>query len=317
MSSIEKSVKGKNTYLSFVKKVMFMGKQLLIKKHIGKKITTITKEGYLLDNINEISDEEFELRKKYLNSIKGSLSHREGLVEEVEMKAIRINNLQEAKSNPRTVTTDFSIKFIYNSNNIEGSKLPEEEVRKIVKTGKTDCQNRNEAKEAFNSIEAFDYLKDFNFNITSIKRLYNVLTKGLVMSNGEAYPRGFKKVEIIIGNSKTTSPNNVEKELKQLIEWYKNNRKKLHPLILAFNFHLRYEQIHPFRDGNGRTGRMIMNKILMQNGYPPIIVFKENKEAYFNSIATATEGRKKKYYQFVLKQANKSYDYLLELLKDY
>ena len=137
------------------------------------------------------------------------------------------------------------------------------------------------------------------------------------MTNGEPYPRGFKIVEVVIGNSPTTLPAEVEKEVKELLNWYRINRKKIHPLLLAFDFHLKYEQIHPFRDGNGRTGRMIMNKILMQNGYPPIIVFKENKEAYSNSIAKATEGGKKKYYQFMLKQADKSYDYLLKLLKDF
>jgi len=55
----------------------------------------------------------------------------------------------------------------------------------------------------------------------------------------------------------------------------------------------------------------------MQNGYPPIIVYKENKEAYFNAIEKTREGRKKKYYQFMLKQADKSYDYFLKLLHNY
>ena len=74
---------------------------------------------------------------------------------------------------------------------------------------------------------------------------------------------------------------------------YRKNRKKIHPFILAFDFHLNYEIIHPFRDGNGRTGRLILNKILMQNGYPPIIIFKDNKSAYFNAIKFARKGNKK------------------------
>jgi Fic family protein len=57
-------------------------------------------------------------------------------------------------------------------------------------------------------------------------------------------------------------------------------------LQAAFDFHLKYEQIHPFENGNGRTGRFIMNKILLQNTFFPMIVFTENKQAYFNAIAS-------------------------------
>ena len=313
MASIEENKKGTNTYLSFTKKLTFMNKQFLYKKHIGKKIKEISKEEYILDNLKEIVESEFEFRKKYLDQIKNKLSHNENLPEKIEKKAIEIINLQEGKKYPEAINSDFSIKFIYNSNNIEGSKLPEEEVKKIVKLGKTDYKNKNEAREAFNSIDAFDYLDDFNFNIPSVKRLYNILTKNLIMENGNPYPKSFKKIKVIVNNSQTTPPEKVEKELYELLDWYRKNRGKIHPIILALDFHLRYEQIHPFRDCNGRTGRMIMNKILMQNRYPPIIVYKENKSAYFNSIAKANEGNKKKYYQFMLEQADKSYDYIREL----
>ena len=64
---------------------------------------------------------------------------------------------------------DFAIKFIYNSNNIEGSKIPEEAVKKIINEGKLNYKNKNEAREALNSIRACNYLKDFNFNIDSLK----------------------------------------------------------------------------------------------------------------------------------------------------
>jgi Fic family protein len=87
----------------------------------------------------------------------------------------------------------------------------------------------------------------------------------------------------------------------------------MHPLELAFEFHLRYESIHPFVDANGRTGRMIMNKILMQNYYLPIIIYKQNKKAYFNSIEKAREGKKQKYYQFLISQTNKTYKNMLKL----
>ena len=64
----------------------------------------------------------------------------------------------------------------------------------------------------------------------------------------------------------------------------KQQKNLIFILQLAFDFHLRYEQIHPFENGNGRTGRLLMNKILIQNGMLPMIVDRKNKEAYFNAI---------------------------------
>ncbi len=317
MSSIDKVKIGKNTYFKFVKKATFMGKKFVYKEHLGKRTATISKEKHLLENLDKITEEELKFKLNFLKSINKELSHDEKLPKKIEEKAIRINNLKEIKKYPKSVEIDFAIKFIFNSNNIEGSKIPEEVVKKIIETGKLNYKNKNEAREALNSIDAFEYLKDFNFNLASIKRLYYILTHKLLMENGNPYPRGFKQINLIVGNSSTTDLNKVKKELKELIKWYKKNKGKIHPLILAYDFHLQYESIHPFRDGNGRTGRLILNKILVQNGYPPIIVYKENKQSYFNAIEKAREGRKKKYYQFMLEQTNKAYDYLLELLTKY
>ena len=317
MSSIDKVKIGKHVYLKFVKKLTFMGKQFVYKEHIGKGTSAITKEKYLLENLDKITKEELDFKLGFLKPVNKDLSHNDDLPEKIEEKSIKINNLNEIKKYPKSVETDFAIKFIFNSNNIEGSKIPQSVVKKIIETGNLGYKNKNEAREALNSIDAFEYLKDFNFNIASIKRLYYILTNKLLMDNKNPYPKGFKKVDLVVGNSTTTDPKNVEKELEKLVMWYRKNRDRIHPLILAYDFHLRYEEIHPFRDGNGRTGRLILNKILMQNGYPPMIVHEENKRAYFNAIEKARDGRKKKYYQFMLEQTNKSYDYILKLLDKY
>lgn len=306
--------KGKHEYFSFVKKSSFMGKTFLYKDYIGKNIN-LSKEMYMQDNLGKIEKEELFFKLSFLKEIIFILSHDSSLPEMVERKSIHINNIREIKQNTSSFDIDFAIKFIYNSNNIEGSKIPEEVVKDIIKGGKLNYENKNEAREALNSIRAFKYLGNFNFNLDSLKRLYNILTKDLIMENGEKYPRGFRKIDLVVGNSKVLSHKNIEKEIKRLFLDYRKKRRKVHPFILAFDFHLNYENIHPFRDGNGRTGRLIMNKILIQNGYPPVIVYKDNKLAYFKAIESAINGNKKKYYQFMLEQMNKSYDFILELLK--
>lgn len=312
MSSLEIKKSKETEYVSFVKYLTFMRKSLVIKKHIGKNTGKLSKEEYMFKHLQELTDEELALRKPFLENIQKIVSYNENLPEQVERKSILIDNLLEAKNNKVRVDIVFAKKFIYNSNNIEGSKIPESEVEKIIETNRSNYANLNEIKEVNNSIAAHDYLySKFRFNITSIKRLYHILTKGLVRETGDPYPRGFKKVNNVVGEHETTSWEKVEEELSKLLEWYKKNRKTTHPIILAFNFHRRYEKIHPFLDGNGRTGRMLMNKILVSGKYNPIIVFKEKKEAYYNALASEKD---KKYYQFMLEQANKSYDFTLDAI---
>jgi len=318
MSYIEKKIIGGKSYFSFVKKISFMGKVLVIKKHIGADFLVINKEKYILDHLEELSNEEFGFRSVFLEQVKDKISHNENLPSDMELKSIKIDALVEGKRCEQAVDTEFAKEFIFNSNNIEGSKIPPERVREIIDTGDTKYNNRNEVKEVKNSILAFDYLKkSFKFNLLSIKKLYHVLTKGLFMEGNIPYPRGFKTEEVVVGNSQTTSPDKVEKELTDLVNWYRVNKNKLHPLILAFEFHRRYEFIHPFRDGNGRTGRLIMNKILMSAGYFPIIVYKSNKASYFNALEKTRDGKLKNYYQFMLEQADRSYDYVLSVLYKY
>jgi len=318
MSYLEKNNLRAKDHIYFVKKVSFMKKVLVIKKHIGIESPIIRKEKYLLDNIEEISNEEFNFRKKFLDAIEEKISYSKNLPERIEMNTIVLSNLIEGKNSQNIIDSEFAKEFIFNSNNIEGSKMPADKVREIIDTGSTKYSDRNEVKEVQNSILAFGYLnKYFKFNIISIKRLYHILTKDLLREGKLRYPKGFKKEPNIVGNSETTAPEKVEEELKKLLDWYRNSKNKVHPLVLAFEFHRRYEFIHPFLDANGRTGRLIMNKILMANNYQPIIVYKDNKLSYFNAIEKSKEGKLKNYYQFMLEQTDKSYEYLLKAINKY
>jgi len=210
------------------------------------------------------------------------------------------------------IDSDFPKKFIFNSNNIEGSKISEDEVNKIIENKKYKYKIKNEIKEVENSIDSWLFIKDkFIFNESNIKKVYHKLTKNLLQETGIKYPRWFKKVVNVVNNNITTIPKNVSLEINDLIQFYKNNKKNIFPLKLAFDFHLKYEQIHPFENGNWRTWRLIMNKILLQNTFSPIIVFSENKQAYFNSIASCNSWNKKKYYKFMLDQYKKTLDNII------
>jgi len=78
-------------------------------------------------------------------------------------------------------------------------------------------------------------------------------------------------------------------DMKLLLKWYNENKDLLHPLVLAAIFHHKFEKIHPFMDGNGRTGRMIMNHILMRSEHPPLILHKRSREEYLDALRNADD----------------------------
>ncbi len=302
-------------YLYFVKKGSILGKQYALKKYAGLNTGFISKEIFLSNNFKSLAKEELELRRP-LWAKATNIAYNETLVQDVEEKAIELNNLIELKNASTIHESEFAKEFVYNSNNIEGSRMPKEKLIELFEKGKTNHSNKNEVIEVENSIKAFEYLKKkFSFNTTHIKRLYHILTKGMILETGDPYPRGFRKGPLVVGNEPTSVPENIEKEIKALLEWNKNTAKTTYTLQRAFEFHLQYETTHPFRDGNGRTGRLIMNKILMQNNYPPIIIYKDNKQAYFNAIKAARESDKKKYYQFMLEQTEKTYKQMINTIQ--
>ena len=301
-------------YAAFVKKFSIMGQGFRLHEHIGKNISSLDKRDYMRNNLETLTRKEFEMRKPLLEKL--YIAHSKKVLFDTEMVSIKIGNLMEIKENMDAVLNEFAKEFIFNSNRIEGSRIPASEVKKIFETGSSIHGVANEVKEVYNSIEAMNYIqKGFKFNLASVKRLYYILTAGLVMQNGERYPKGFKKVPNVVGNMETVPPEQVEQRLADLLDHYKSNKYKIHPLELAFYFHLKFEHIHPFFDGNGRTGRMIMNKILMAHGYFPVIIYSSNSTGYFNAIARGLGGNEKSYQQFMLEQTRKTYQQFSDVIQ--
>jgi Fic family protein len=194
----------------------------------------------------------------------------------------------------------FAINFIFESNAIEGSRLSLSEVKKIV--SKQYIKNntpKNEVREVLNAIEAFSYITSHKFVLTqkNIKRLHAIVTNALNI------PTGYKKQHIIVNNKETTEPKHVRAELSALITWYKKTKNSEHPFIRAVIFHNRFEHIHPFTDGNGRTGRLILNAMLLHSGYGFILFKNRNKVAYMSALNKGDEGR----YRNILTLSKRTY----------
>lgn len=162
------------------------------------------------------------------------------------------------------------LEYTYQSNKIEGNTLTLRETDLIVNEGLTiSGKSMREHLEAINHKEAIDYLyflikKNTIISEREIKTIHNLILRGIHSEDAGIY----RKVQVIIKGSAYVPPNafNVPEEMNQLLNWYALN-KHIHPVVLAAEMHERLVTIHPFIDGNGRTSRLLMNLILLQNGY--------------------------------------------------
>ena len=186
------------------------------------------------------------------------------------------------------------VNFAYNSNKIEGSRLTENETEEIFDTNSfvpksEDTIKLDDLTEMKNHFRLFDYALDIIDEELSKDIIINMNKILKRNTTDEENPRynvgGFKIVPNKIGLINvinTSSPDNVEKDLDKLLSWYKKIKTiKLEDII---EFHVRFECIHPFGDGNGRVGRMIMFKECLKNNIVPFIVLDKDKPYYMRGL---------------------------------
>lgn len=186
------------------------------------------------------------------------------------------------------------VNFSYNSNKIEGSKLTSEQTEAIFDTSSFVSKNDDLIKlddliESKNHFKLFDYMLE-NVDQKLTKEMIIEMNKILKRNTSdEENPRynvgGFKTVPNIIGVVniiKTTAPENVEEEIEELLEEY--NTKKDITLEDIVDFHYKFERIHPFGDGNGRVGRIIMFKECLKNNVMPFIILDDDKSYYMRGL---------------------------------
>jgi len=182
------------------------------------------------------------------------------------------------------------IKFAYNTNRIEGSKLTEDETRYIyetftISTGENKTANVNDIIETVNHFSCFNYLIQIAEEPLSeeiIKEFHNILKRGSSDSFKDWFKIGdYKTRENIVGDMETTLPSDVNMAMKKLLSKYLEEDVDLDKII---DFHYNFEKIHPFQDGNGRVGRLIMFKECLKNNIVPFIIEDENKQFYYMGL---------------------------------
>lgn len=213
----------------------------------------------------------------------------------VKLKKLKLELLQQRKSKFKGNIYHYcQVNFAYNSNKIEGSKLTEDETEEIFETDsfipKTDDAIKfDDLTEMKNHFRLFDYMLD-TLDEPLSKDMMIKMNKILKRNTSdEENPRynvgGFKIAPNKIGLINvihTSSPQDVEENLDSLLKWYHDLKKiTLEDII---EFHYEFETIHPFADGNGRVGRMIMFKECLKNNIMPFIVLDDDKPYYMRGL---------------------------------
>lgn len=189
------------------------------------------------------------------------------------------------------------IDLTYNSNHIEGSKLTHDQTRYIFETktlGVTDKAVKvDDIVETVNHFRCIDLIIEgahTNLSESFIKQLHFILKSGTTDSQKSWFRVGdYKQLENEVGGSETTKPAEVAGAIKTLLKEYNSKSKITFDDIL--DFHVRFESIHPFQDGNGRVGRLIMFKECLKHNIVPFIITEELKMYYYRGIKNWNDER--------------------------
>lgn len=182
------------------------------------------------------------------------------------------------------------VELTYNSNHIEGSRLTHDQTRYIYETNTIGIEsgvlNVDDIVETANHFQCIDEIidrADEPLSEAMIKRLHEILKSGTSDARKDWFAVGdYKKLPNEVGGRSTTPPERVAQECRELLaQYHRTEKKTLRDLI---EFHYRFECIHPFQDGNGRVGRLILFKECLRNEIVPFIIDEELKLFYYRGL---------------------------------
>ena len=244
-----------------------------------EKIPNVIKQGraYLIPVDAEKPDDGRRTRYKRNNGSHGALfTEVDALKKELDSRRpLTQGELQRLRE-------EFLIEYTYNSNAIEGNTLTLQETALVLEGVTIDKKPLKDHLEAVGHRDAFLYVLELVRNKTPISDFVIKQIHTLVLMDRPEDRGVYRRIPVRIMGAfhEPTDPVLVPEQMEKLVKDFAAN-KKIHPIEKAALFHLKFEGIHPFVDGNGRTGRLILNLMLMQAGYPPINVKYSDRKRYY------------------------------------
>lgn len=207
----------------------------------------------------------------------------------------------------------------YNSNRIEGSRLSEDQTYNLFETGcvyGTEIYHSKDIEEMEGHFLMFNEMLNTiksELSIDMIKAFHKDLVQCVFEYNANGYVIGdWKKKKNVVGTMETTLPENVDKEMHKLVDRYLSRSEiRIGDIV---EFHAEYERIHPFQDGNGRTGRIIMFRECLRNNITPFIIRDENKAKYLDCLKSAHHGFHVPFIEYITEEQMWFYDKVVGFL---
>ncbi|WP_298140661.1 Fic family protein [Flavobacterium sp.] len=231
------------------------------------------------------------------------------ILDEIDSLKKQLDNYRKFDS--FKINKALELEYTFESNRIEGNTLTFHETNLVINEGLTiSGKSMREHLEAINHVEAIGYIKqlmerNFPFNERELLSVHNLILRGIIPEDAGRY----RRVQVMIKGSNHMPPQPfiVPKEMEDYFIWFEENKNKIHPILLAAEMHERLVAIHPFIDGNGRTSRLVMNLILLQNGYV-IANIKgdyETRMRYYQALETAQNSNNKEEFLLFIAQVEK------------
>lgn len=239
----------------------------------------------------------------------------------LEEKLSKLNRLRPLpKSAVQKLREKFQIEMTYNSNAIEGNSLTLKETFLVINEGITikgkPLKDHLEARDHQVALEYLYDLVDKDKKHTTSETLIKNLHQIIIQETDKEWAGRYRNANVIIGGANHTPPDalQVPQKMRDLIGWLNLQKGKINIIELSALLHHRLVYIHPFFDGNGRTARLTMNLLLMQAGYPLVIILKNDRKKYYNVLDKADSGEYEPLVKFVAQSIERSLDIYLKTL---
>jgi len=239
----------------------------------------------------------------------------------IEEKLSRLNDLRPLpQSALKKIQDHFKIEMTYNSNAIEGNSLTLKETFLVINEGITvkgkPLKDHLEARDHYLTLNYLYDLVENGKHHTMSEHLIRSMHQLIMQETDKEWAGVYRNANVIISGADYIPPDALEvaHKMKQLIDWVKGNKSNLHIIELAALLHHKLVFIHPFFDGNGRTSRIIMNLLLMQYGFPLVIILKNDRKKYYNVLSQADKINYKPLVQFIAQSVERSLDLYLKTL---
>lgn len=277
--------------------------------------------------IQEIGHDEFalqalkaakeEIKSNRESSVKKVSGFLQKLLDEIDLLKAKLSPFRPLENN--TLQQIIDLEFTHSSNWIEGNTLTLTETDLVVNEGQTiDGKSMREHLEAINQQEAIAFIKSINHKNTPLGEkelisLHSIILRGILPKEAGQY----RNVSISIKDNSfiPAEPTTISKEIDTLFDWYESNRNSIHPIVLAATVKERLMTIHPFINGNGKVSRLIMNLILLQQGYQiaNIKATEDKRMLYYQTLkASLTRENKENFIAFIAQNEKENLEKCLE-----